>query len=505
MSADPPPLASAAPAMPRGDDGRFNAAVLIAFMLLAGYGSFHHQMWRDEIQAWLIARDSANPWEMVRNLHFDGHPILWYLLIWPGSRLTWNPDAMKPVSLLAATIGVALFLWRGPWSRAEKLLWPFGYYALFEYTIRNRSYSIGLLLLIVFCVLWHARERRIVAIATVLGLMSNVHLYFGVMAAAGGLAIAADRLHRHGWRGLIHCPATDALAAFIFIALALFAAYVAAPPAQGDYSAATHIPWHVVTLYLLGLSIPALSMSILDGPTTVALVLFILRGTMTIWLFATTLRAARTAIPALVFLLSASLVLGTMFHFLYAPGWHHLGIPLLVIMAGIWILRAEALATSADDKCRPGAFRIVLAFQAAVGVAIVSYHFHTPHAHGRGVAELIAANGWTGDPVAGLGMSLTPVCGYLQKRACYYIERGRWSSYMVFDGRPGISTLAQTISATELERLIAQTATLAPAMTLLVPEPWPEDPAMLARHGFRPVARFTGAIEDNYSVYRKDR
>ena len=51
-------------------------AIGLAFLFLAvgAYTTNHHEMWRDEIQAWLLARDSASVFELFAHLKYEGHP-----------------------------------------------------------------------------------------------------------------------------------------------------------------------------------------------------------------------------------------------------------------------------------------------------------------------------------------------------------------------------------------------------------------------------------------------
>ena len=42
-----------------------------------------HAMWRYEMQAWLLARDSQTLGDLFFNLRYEGHPALWHLLLWP--------------------------------------------------------------------------------------------------------------------------------------------------------------------------------------------------------------------------------------------------------------------------------------------------------------------------------------------------------------------------------------------------------------------------------------
>lgn len=492
-------------------DGVFNSIVLTAFILVAGIGALQHDMWRDEMQAFLIARDSASLWDLVRNLRYDGHPILWYLLIWPGARLTWNPDSMHLVSLPISAAGVALFLWRGPWTRLEKALWPFGYYALFECSIKSRSYGLGAALLIAFCALWRDRRRRMVALAVVMGLMANTHLYFGLLAVAAGLALLADRLCQDGWRGLLAQPATDASAALVFAVLAVLAALIAAPPADGDF--ARLVPGESTSLAiglgraLVGFGQLALPTSVLlgqFGATEAQVITAIQVGVgLSLWLFLLLVVTYLRCLPALVMHLLGTGAILLVFLLSYGGGAQHAGTILLAVTAAQWIAREAITDPVATPWAWRRAFPILFIIQAATGLAIVALHLQVPYANSRTAARFIAAQGWAKQPVAGIGESLSPVCGYLWLPACYRADRGHWSSYTIYSGTPVDFSRGTAIPAADEERMATQVAALGPNVTYVIPDNVPTNEALLARHGFRKAATFTGAAEDNYLIYRK--
>jgi hypothetical protein len=41
---------------------------------------FRHAMWRDELQAFMLAKASRTPLEPFAKLQYEGHPGLWHLL-----------------------------------------------------------------------------------------------------------------------------------------------------------------------------------------------------------------------------------------------------------------------------------------------------------------------------------------------------------------------------------------------------------------------------------------
>ncbi|MEW6733270.1 MAG: hypothetical protein AB1489_18220, partial [Acidobacteriota bacterium] len=87
----------------------FAAAVTITFLLLGLIGLNHHEMWGDELQAWLIARDSQSIPDLFHNLRYEGHPALWHIGLYLLSRFTHDPIAMQVFHLLLATTAIYIF------------------------------------------------------------------------------------------------------------------------------------------------------------------------------------------------------------------------------------------------------------------------------------------------------------------------------------------------------------------------------------------------------------
>src|ERR1022692_2370586 len=60
----------------------YSIIVTAVFFIIALIGILHHEMWRDELQPWLIARESHSIPQLLHNMRFEGHPILWHLMLY---------------------------------------------------------------------------------------------------------------------------------------------------------------------------------------------------------------------------------------------------------------------------------------------------------------------------------------------------------------------------------------------------------------------------------------
>ena len=152
------------------------------FFILSLIGILHHEMWRDEFQAWMVAADAHSIPELFKNLKYEGNPVLWHAFLFIITTFTDNPFWMQVFHILISTSFIFLINRHAPFSIIQKVLLTFGYYAFFEYNLISRSYGLGFLLVIVFCVLYQHRHKYLVWMGAVLFLLANCTI-FGVILA----------------------------------------------------------------------------------------------------------------------------------------------------------------------------------------------------------------------------------------------------------------------------------------------------------------------------------
>ena len=173
---------------------RYAMGLTTGFLILGSLTAFNHEMWRDEMQAWLLARDSASVFELFAHLKYEGHPGLWHLCLMPLSRITASPIIMQVFHLLIAGVTVYLFARYAPFNWLQKFLFSFGYFALYEYAIVARNYALGMLLIVVFCVLFRERYKRPLWIGGVLFLLAHTSVHALIVSIGIGFALFCEYL-----------------------------------------------------------------------------------------------------------------------------------------------------------------------------------------------------------------------------------------------------------------------------------------------------------------------
>jgi hypothetical protein len=198
---------------------------LLLYAALLGAGMARHELWRDETQAWSVARSSTSPYQLATvEMRYEGHPAAWYLLLWPVTRVTGDPRAMQLVHALVAIALAALWLTCAPFPTWTRLLLLFGYFPLYEWGVLSRNYSLGLLALFAALAVWPRRRERPLALGALLALAANSNLYALLLAAAfgGALALEQARAWRRG-----RASGKDLRAAALALGIALCGALVA--------------------------------------------------------------------------------------------------------------------------------------------------------------------------------------------------------------------------------------------------------------------------------------
>ncbi|HEY9737809.1 MAG TPA: hypothetical protein V6D06_16065 [Trichocoleus sp.] len=199
--------------------------IIALFAGLALLGTLRHEMWMDELQAWMIARESSSLGELLSNLRYEGHPIGWYLVLYGLNWITPNPIVMQIAHWLITVAGVAVLTKLSPFSWRQKLLLSFGYFTFFEYGVISRGYSLCQLVIFLFCALyclplrispgqkpeqsgkvtgWLMRHR-VGVLAGLLAVAANLSAYGLLLSGALALLLVAEWFE--DWRAASERPA----------------------------------------------------------------------------------------------------------------------------------------------------------------------------------------------------------------------------------------------------------------------------------------------------------
>lgn len=161
--------------------------VFIIYCALIIFGVLHHESWADEAQSWLIARDNSLA-GILKLLPSEGHPPLWYLLLYPVTHLGLPYEAIKWLTAIIAIASVFILLFKSDLPVALKILLPFSYIFFFEYSLFGRSYCLIIFFLAAIISLYPNRfEKPWLFAFSVIGLFNTHILAFSFALGFTGL------------------------------------------------------------------------------------------------------------------------------------------------------------------------------------------------------------------------------------------------------------------------------------------------------------------------------
>lgn len=177
---------------PRPADRLLGIALCVLYAAGGALLISRHAIWRDEGQAWLIARDAPTLGALLSQLGYEGSPGLWHLLLRPLAVVGLPVLSMSLLNLALTTAAVGVLCSHSPYRAYERPLIAFGLFPFAFYGLVARSYGLTMLLLYAGAALYPSRRERPWAYASLLGFLANTNVHSAVMAAALGAVFAWD-------------------------------------------------------------------------------------------------------------------------------------------------------------------------------------------------------------------------------------------------------------------------------------------------------------------------
>jgi hypothetical protein len=395
-----------------------------------------HEMWRDEIQTWLLIRDVGSFKELLSHLKNELHPFLWYALLYPLKFVTRNPEIIKPLHLLIASTTVYLFCRNAPFSRLNKLLFIFGYFPFFEYAIIARDYSLILLFSVLLSLMYTSdlaspdiSKTRLYRMTVVIFFICQTHLLGIIVGGVFAFLIAWDVFWKGERRKLL--PLFGFLAGASIFIVQIF-------PPTCYYTQTFGFTHNFLRMQLALLSVwrgffplpvPFLhfwNSNILDISRFLYylqhfLAFFVLLGSIAFVLTLKELRSALFYCLGAISILSAIYVTGKL-------GIRFPGIIFIIFILALWIGYGKK-----GDVCRSKVISLLLLIHVAAASISYYYDMKYPFSAAKQTAKFIE-NLRLRDPiiVAYADAATSPIAGYLNDRI-YYAQANRFGSFITWD------------------------------------------------------------------------
>jgi hypothetical protein len=375
------------------------------WLVAAGALAWRHVVWRDEARALSIAIQGHDWIAMLRGLHGEGHPALWYFLLRAAYGITGRPEVLGVLAFAVAAAAAWLIVWRSPFPRPLIGLILASHFFLYEFSVMARNYGIGMLILFAIAIAYPRCRKRGVALGALLLLLANCNVIATIVAGAFLIFWFVEILEETGprWSSAMANFALNAAIAAVGAGLGFATIY----PTFNDAAVATH-PGGVAArdvlraivdpapafAQLLGLKVPPTELVIALTPVVVAFGGLLLIG-------ATFGLVERKGAFLACF---ASLAGLSAFFLLVYPGdYRHEATWLAFVVAMYWICWKPNRIAHADAALprrsltlvrRVGFafFLVLLAIQAALGLADLAFAtiVGTPESRSRDFADLVS-------------------------------------------------------------------------------------------------------------------
>lgn len=482
----------------------YGLLLALPFLVLLYVQLAHHVLWRDELNALAITWASPTIPSLFWHIHHEGHPWLWYAILWIPSRFTQSVLVLKVVQGIVSTAIILFIALRSPFRTWEKALILAGYFFVFEYTVLSRMYGVMLLAFVLYLYRRTTHPDSPIMSALLLGVMASVDT-IGIILSMVLILEYTAAMYRSG--RLYFTRRTAALAIGIYAAITAFAVWTAKPAKDISWRT-TGRPFvdakdisHLYEAFLRYTVMPFVPVKSPRShffwnpgphgslaPYTIPMLVIL---AMLYWSFRSRWN--------LLLMLGVTIVAGTLLgHLIYEGSERHFGIVFLAFIAAAWIVRAESPST-----LLPWPVYVLLGISAASSVWAVIGSWQRPFSYDKAAAEWIVRNHLDQMPlVAQNDTSAIGVAEYLH-RPVYMIECSCVDTYLLFSSRRDNYTDADAPARVlEASHLYHDQ----PLLFMTVYGINPDEMSGLKREGFdvQPLASFYGAeeIAENFFFYR---
>ena len=159
--------------------GVISIIYFIANILISGY----HEAWRDEGQAWTIAKNLSLP-QIYDLMSTEGHFIPWFFILKCWYRLGGSFSSISVLSAAIMTIAVFIFMYKAPFHPVVKLLIISSSLFIYYNAVISRCYCIIFLTIIFTAAVRKYRAEKPIPYCIALALILQTHVLLFPLAIA---------------------------------------------------------------------------------------------------------------------------------------------------------------------------------------------------------------------------------------------------------------------------------------------------------------------------------
>ena len=432
----------------------YNVLLVFFFGIAALMIVPHHEMWRDELQAWLIAKNSTSISELLANVKYEGSGVLWHLLIYPLTKVSLGPESMQYLHITISTLSVFVIARWAPFPITQKILLCLSYFIFYEYSLIARNYAIGTLLIFLFCALYPKRDIYPIRISFLLLLLFHSSI-FGLIVGICLLAtvIFEDYIINSSKKNKFNesFTVTKTLAMSIILIGFISAFLQIIPPSNGAFASEWSFYPNIDSAYRSYIALvsayyplPVFDINFWNNVFLVSNKLFVIVSLpimiLTFYIF---LRFFSSRPSSLFFFVMSSFAITLFFYVKYGGYLRHHGFLFITLIAALWLY-------CDSKKSRlfqiPGIFKeiaiskvnkliyLILAIHFMSSLIAVYKDYYLNFSSAREVAEFLKKSNLTNSEIIGHSSpAMSGISGYLDGKEIFFLEENRYGTFNKWD------------------------------------------------------------------------
>ncbi len=159
--------------------------MLFIYAVITFIAALNHEVWLDEAQAWVIARE-CTPAEVFAAMNTEGHPPLWHFILYPFAQLGASVEVLPFISWTFSVVTAAVVVFMSPFSLPLKAAVIFSGGFIYINSVISRPYCIIMLLLCLVAAVYPKRKNHPLLFGLLVALLANTHIFVcGIVGALG--------------------------------------------------------------------------------------------------------------------------------------------------------------------------------------------------------------------------------------------------------------------------------------------------------------------------------
>lgn len=163
-----------------------NLITFIIYAILLLLVASHHELWRDEAQSWLIAKNLGYI-KIISQLKYEAHPFVWYYILRTFSIFNLKYEHITIIPVILNLITTYILLNKSKFNRITNIIIVFSSSFFFYCGVLTRSYSVAYLLVTLLSIIYKDRHEKPIQYGLLLFLIMNTHIL--LLGFIGGLVL----------------------------------------------------------------------------------------------------------------------------------------------------------------------------------------------------------------------------------------------------------------------------------------------------------------------------